>query len=510
MAIIIYNSNTKTINYECFNEIIIISCFLKTDCIYDKNLSFNINCILGILNTGNAEYLFFCTEHESAGTFDGVEYFRIVSVSYIAIENYDNIVNFEYAESVKDLIESLKFYYSFDEIEEHFCWNKEILKNFNKNSNIERKSKNFQNSEDNRSPFSTKNNVFNVSTKNIDNKLEGKMFCGYFETRKVKEDDKVFYLKIQSKISVKKIGTRMFSRGVDEQGKVSFFVETKFTIKNEDIKNEFIILRGSVPLYWSSVDPLKPHKINLDNTYEENEEAFKLHFENLKLGYENNICVVDLLGSKKDERKLSKFYSELCLKNSINYIHFDLNSHTKSFSHLKKALKEKLIKSIKKINATQGLNSQESFNIKINHSFIKKNTHVNEENENMWDNDLDFESHKDEEEEKHLIKNFKAIYRVNCMDCLDRTNICQYLLFNFSQDYKFKVIKTMWANNGDALSNMYTGSNALKSGFPKKGHISIIDKFGDFMISANRMINNKFTDKDKQQAINILLGKKFY
>ena len=65
----------------------------------------------------------------------------------------------------------------------------------------------------------------------------------------------------------------------------------------------------------------------------------------------------------------------------------------------------------------------------------------------------------------------------------------------------------MWKNNGDALAQVYTGSQALKGDFAKDKKISIMSRLGDAIISANRMINNKFTDKEKQKIIEKILGK---
>lgn len=73
----------------------------------------------------------------------------------------------------------------------------------------------------------------------------------------------------------------------------------------------------------------------------------------------------------------------------------------------------------------------------------------------------------------------KSVFRVNCMDCLDRTNVVQTAIGKTvleSQLVKLGLappytpipeqLKTpfmvLWANNGDIISRQYAGTNALK------------------------------------------------
>lgn len=82
-------------------------------------------------------------------------------------------------------------------------------------------------------------------------------------------------------------------------------------------------------------------------------------------------------------------------------------------------------------------------------------------------------------DKKGTICNQNAVYRVNCMDCLDRTNVVQTAIGRTvleSQLVKVGLVPpytpvpdqlkipfmTMWANNGDVISRQYAGTNALK------------------------------------------------
>ena len=51
-------------------------------------------------------------------------------------------------------------------------------------------------------------------------------------------------------------------------------------------------------------------------------------------------------------------------------------------------------------------------------------------------------------------------------------------------------------------------SDGLISELHSEGKLTVFGRMNDLIISANRMLNNKFTDKDKQNIIDIVLGKK--
>lgn len=73
----------------------------------------------------------------------------------------------------------------------------------------------------------------------------------------------------------------------------------------------------------------------------------------------------------------------------------------------------------------------------------------------------------------------KGVFRVNCIDCLDRTNVVQTALGKAVMEMQFsklglippdgilptnirQTFQSLWANNGDIISKQYAGTNALK------------------------------------------------
>lgn len=63
----------------------------------------------------------------------------------------------------------------------------------------------------------------------------------------------------------------------------------------------------------------------------------------------------------------------------------------------------------------------------------------------------------------------------------------------------------LWADNGDLLSKIYTGTGALKSEVTRSGKMSFSSMLGDATKSINRFYINNFQDKDRQEVIDILL-----
>ena len=122
-----------------------------------------------------------------------------------------------------------------------------------------------------------------------------------------------------------------------------------------------------------------------------------------------------------------------------------------------------------------------------------------------------------------------GVVRTNCLDCLDRTNVVQtalardrlvHLLTHVlglylpSGPYQPALpehvadhLNALWADNGDALSFVYTGTGALKSSLTRRGKATVFGFLDDAAKSVNRFLVNTFQDKGKQGAIDLLLGK---
>lgn len=281
------------------------------------------------------------------------------------------------------------------------------------------------------------------------------LVCGFFAAKAFKASGNFYHIKLLSLVSSNKVGTRYLCRGIDDEGNVSLFAKTRFQAKrNNKAVFDFTIVRGSVPVFWRQDGHGFSAKVSVHGDDGAAREAFAKHFCKLERDY-GKIHVVNLLGERKHEKQLTSHFRRLLDMEGIPYTTFDLNAHAGNYDDLKFLLYFKL----------KDVGSDVTF-------------------------------------------------RVNCLDCLDRTNVAQCLICMFylekvvSDSEVLKRMQECWADNGNALSNLYTGSDAMKGELALKGRRSLIGYVDDFVISATRLINGRFTDRQKHGIINVLLEKR--
>lgn len=281
------------------------------------------------------------------------------------------------------------------------------------------------------------------------------LFCGFFTAKAFKTSADFYHMKLLSLVSSNRVGTRYLCRGMDSEGNVSLFVKTHFqTKRNNRTVFDFSILRGSIPIFWSQNLQGVPTKVSIYGRPEAVRGVFAKHFRKLEREY-GRIHVINLLGERRHEKLLTSHFTRLLELEDIPHTNFDMNAHTSDYDNLKFLLYFKL-------------------------------------------RDIDP----------------SVTFRVNCLDCLDRTNVAQFLICRFyfekvvdDEDVSRKM-RECWTDNGNSLSNLYTGSDAMKSELALKGKRSLLGYMDDFVISATRLINGRFTDRQKHNIINVLLEKK--
>lgn len=314
---------------------------------------------------------------------------------------------------------------------------------------------------------------------------------GFAKTVKLSAKDSIT---IVSKQSWKRAGTRYNARGIDDLGNVANFVETEF-IFNQALNNQvfsFTQIRGSVPTFWEQDNTLINPKITLTRSSEATQPVFDMHFRTICEKY-GVVHVINLLSKTKSSeipllRRYKELYKRCPLRDEIEFTDFDFHLETKQllggFAGATKILP--LIRQ-----------SLQSFG---------------------W---FDYSSAQGE-----VINRQDGVFRVNCLDCLDRTNlieqvISQFIFGNILKTYlagssayrlgygleEFTVQhNSLWADHGDAISQIYTGTNALKSSFSRSGKMNFAGALADVTKSVSRIYQNTFVDSKKQSTIDILLG----
>ena len=239
------------------------------------------------------------------------------------------------------------------------------------------------------------------------------------------------------------------------------------------------------PVFWDQQGvQIGSQNIRLTRSSNATQPAFDRHFSRLSKKY-GLIHVVDLLCQKDNhvEYTLSNAFEfqlkQLGTQHPIQYTSFDFNSIC-------------------------GKNSLDRL-LLLNH-------YINKDLQLFGFFYYDYNS-------KAALRAQRGVFRVNCLDCLDRTNVVQEFISRkvielFVRSYLIpgengtllREHASIWADNGDILSIIYAGTKALKTSYTRTGRMGIFAIVDDMTKSAKRAIVHNFKDKDKQKAIDDLLG----
>ena len=325
---------------------------------------------------------------------------------------------------------------------------------------------------------------------------------------KVSETKLPSTLTLISRVSCRRAGTRFNSRGLDDGGNVANFVESELVYYfSNGLCFSYAQIRGSVPVFWEQAPGLLPQqqKIQITRSSGATQPAFNKHFEDLELKY-GTIHVLNLLSmSKLGENELTARYNyhiRHCSQNRyvegienpdhamLQVSQFDFHAETKGPGGYETAsMVRHMISS-----------SAEGFSFFLCHESIKspqKATH----------------------RRPSIILQQEGVFRTNCLDCLDRTNLIQTIISQMALESFFRQHgasnlsdfwmrhSIVWADNGDALSKIYAGTGALKSSFTRHGKMSLAGAIADARKSATRLYMNNFADKARQAVVDTLLGR---
>ncbi|KAG0175793.1 inositol polyphosphate 5-phosphatase [Apophysomyces sp. BC1021] len=329
---------------------------------------------------------------------------------------------------------------------------------------------------------------------------------GYIGVETIQANGEKFDLSVISKLSCKRAGTRFNARGIDDNGHVANFVETEVVLYSDRMCYAFSQIRGSVPgkperfisiflltqmsVFWEQQGmQLVNHKIQISRGPGATQPAVNRHFKELVDRY-NAVCNINLLSERENtgESLLGTTYNSSVQqlqfpKNAVRMMNFDLHAECRGGSYENVVI---LMNAIR-----QDLDKYEFF---------------------LMDTD-----------DNRIVCSQKGVFRTNCMDCLDRTNLVQNEIsrlklqayLNQLSDRRRQVHidnilarhAHLWAENGDGLSKIYAGTGALKSAFTRTGKVTFMNVLSDATRSVNRFYINNFQDKARQEVIDQLLGK---
>ncbi|OBT50134.1 hypothetical protein VE04_09626, partial [Pseudogymnoascus sp. 24MN13] len=315
-------------------------------------------------------------------------------------------------------------------------------------------------------------------------------------------------LTLISRLSCKRAGTRFNSRGIDDDGNVANFVETETIYWSPaGVCFSYAQTRGSVPIFWEQQPGLLPGKqnITLTRSKEGTQPAFDRHFEGLENSY-SSVHVINLLSeSKPGEADLTQRYK-------YGVQHCSVNNRAADHQLLKETEFDFHAE-------TKGPGGFEAASI-ISH-LIKKDAdafayYLSEDLEDALDSDPSGEK---PQRRSIVVLQQEGVFRTNCLDCLDRTNLIQTIISKMAVESFLSQRReratsdfwmrhsSLWADNGDALSKIYAGTGALKTSFTRHGKMSLAGAIADARKSATRLYINNFADKGRQNTIDVLLGR---
>ncbi|KAK3994705.1 Phosphatidylinositide phosphatase SAC2 [Cladorrhinum sp. PSN332] len=313
-------------------------------------------------------------------------------------------------------------------------------------------------------------------------------------TADMRPSEKKFDITIISRRSVKRAGLRYLRRGIDEEGNVANSVETEQILSSSDATWDpkakvysFVQIRGSFPLFFSqSPYSLKPVPV-LQHSPDSNYAALKKHFDGLRQKY-GSVQIVNLVEKHGVEAPIAELYE----------------------------------KSIERLNEASGPDADKvGFEWFDFHSVCRG---MKFENVSVLLQILGSELERlgsSVEVDDRIAAKQKGVLRTNCMDCLDRTNVCQssfakYMLdlqlreegfdMNVQEDQENSWFNNLWADNGDAISKQYASTGAMKGDYTRTRKRNYRGALTDAGLSLTRLFNGMFNDFFLQASIDFLLG----
>jgi hypothetical protein len=273
-------------------------------------------------------------------------------------------------------------------------------------------------------------------------------------------------------------GARYFARGVTLPGNVANMVETEQLLVAGERTAVFTVIRGSIPIWWHQQggELFKPPPVPF--VAARTQAALRRHVDTLVAAHGQPLVVVSLIDLTGAEGVLATHFREavqLAADERVVFHEFDFHEKTKGSKY--ENVNELLALLLPRI-AASGL------------TLI--------------------------DEAGRVVEAQNGVVRVNCVDCLDRTNVVQTMVAQRALDAQVaklnlgavrpEAVRRAWSEQADALSMAYTSASALKTDFTRTGKRSLAGVIGDSLTSVRRLMNRAFTDDEKQEMLDTYLA----
>ncbi|OIW28528.1 hypothetical protein CONLIGDRAFT_576879 [Coniochaeta ligniaria NRRL 30616] len=320
------------------------------------------------------------------------------------------------------------------------------------------------------------------------------------EQGQLRASQKQFDITIISRRSVKRAGMRFLRRGVDEEGNVANSVESE-QILSPSVWDptakvfSFVQVRGSIPLFFTqSPYSLKPAPV-IQHSPEKNFSAMTKHFDLLEKRY-RQLQIVNLVEKHGSEGTIGDAYEKNVRR---------LNEEARgSGGDADKGTVEKIpFEWFDFHDACRGM--------KFENVALLLQT-LGEKLESFGSTVT---------VDGHATTTQSGVLRTNCMDCLDRTNVCQSSFAKYILDHQLKAqgfdlaaqadqvmswFNILWADNGDAISKQYASTAAMKGDYTRTKKRNYRGALMDAGLGLTRFYNGMVNDFFLQATIDFLLG----
>ncbi len=263
-------------------------------------------------------------------------------------------------------------------------------------------------------------------------------------------------LTLISRLSCRRAGTRFNARGIDDDGNVANFVESETVFWTPaGIYFSYVQTRGSVPVFWEQATGLLPgqQKISITRSPEATQPAFDKHFEGLELSY-GAVHVVNLLSNDRpSELELSERY-----RYHVSHSALSRGNET-GLGSGHELLKQTNYDFHAETRGPGGYEAASTIRHHIQSSADSFAYCLLDEAEDPIKSGKN--GHHDLVRRPNVVLQQEGVFRTNCLDCLDRTNLVQTMISQMalnsflanrreqgSPDFWVRH-STLWADNGD-------------------------------------------------------------
>uniref|UniRef100_A0A8C0KLP7 Phosphatidylinositol-3-phosphatase SAC1 n=1 Tax=Canis lupus dingo TaxID=286419 RepID=A0A8C0KLP7_CANLU len=258
-----------------------------------------------------------------------------------------------------------------------------------------------------------------------------------------------------SRRSCFRAGVRYYVRGIDSEGHAANFVETEQIVHYNGSRASFVQTRGSIPVFWSQRPNLKYKPQPLINKVANHMDGFQRHFDSQVIIYGKQV-IINLVNQKGSEKPLEQAFATMVsslASGMIRYVAFDFHKECKNMRWDRLSI---LLDQVAEIQDELSYFLVDSAGM--------------------------------------VVTSQEGVFRSNCMDCLDRTNVIQSLLARRSLQAQLQV------------HTLFFLLRTLVTDFTRTGKRTQLGLLMDGWNSMIRYYKNNFSDGFRQDSIDLFLG----